>query len=78
MRGLPRVKQVRSLSKAGLSQVVIIFEDGVDTYVSAARTPSRGGLIGGARCGHGCRAVVRRTRLAAVSSPPAALRAAGR
>ena len=32
MRGLPRVKQVRSLSKAGLSQVVIIFEDGADTY----------------------------------------------
>jgi cobalt-zinc-cadmium resistance protein CzcA len=32
MRGLPRVNQVRSLSKAGLSQVVIIFEDGVDTY----------------------------------------------
>ena len=32
MRGLPRVTEVRSLSKAGLSQVVIIFEDGVDTY----------------------------------------------
>src|SRR5512136_1343522 len=32
MRGLPRVKQVRSVSKAGLSQVVIVFEDGVDTY----------------------------------------------
>lgn len=32
MRGLPRVKQVRSLSKAGLCQVVIVFEDGVDTY----------------------------------------------
>jgi cobalt-zinc-cadmium resistance protein CzcA len=32
MRGLPRVKQVRSLSKAGLSQVVIVFVDGVDTY----------------------------------------------
>ncbi len=32
MRGLPRVSQVRSLSKAGLSQVVIVFEDGVDTY----------------------------------------------
>ncbi|MEW6442652.1 MAG: CusA/CzcA family heavy metal efflux RND transporter [bacterium] len=32
MRGLPRVMQVRSLSKAGLSQVVIVFEDGVDTY----------------------------------------------
>jgi len=32
MRGLPRVTQVRSLSRAGLSQVVIVFEDGVDTY----------------------------------------------
>ncbi len=32
MRGLPKVQQVRSLSKAGLSQVVIVFEDGVDTY----------------------------------------------
>jgi cobalt-zinc-cadmium resistance protein CzcA len=32
MRGLPRVTQVRSLSKAGLSQVVVVFEDGVDIY----------------------------------------------
>jgi cobalt-zinc-cadmium resistance protein CzcA len=32
MGGLPKVLQVRSLSKAELSQVVIIFEDGVDTY----------------------------------------------
>jgi cobalt-zinc-cadmium resistance protein CzcA len=32
MRGLPRVTEVRSLSKAGLSQVVITFEDGADTY----------------------------------------------
>src|SRR5512139_399216 len=32
MRGLPRVRQVRSLSKAGLAQVVIVFEDGADTY----------------------------------------------
>ncbi len=32
MRGLPRVQQVRSLSKAGLSQVVVVFEDGADTY----------------------------------------------
>jgi cobalt-zinc-cadmium resistance protein CzcA len=30
MRGLPRVTQVRSLSRAGLSQVVHRFEDGVD------------------------------------------------
>ena len=32
MGGLPDVKGVRSLSKTGLSQVVIIFEDHVDTY----------------------------------------------
>src|SRR5512146_2811400 len=32
MRGLPRVTQVRSLSKAELSQVVVVFEDGADTY----------------------------------------------
>lgn len=32
MGGLPRVRQVRSLSKAELSQVVIVFEDGADTY----------------------------------------------
>jgi len=32
MRGLPKVKQVRSVSKAGLSQVVIVFDDGVETY----------------------------------------------
>jgi len=32
MRGLPRVRQVRSLSRAGLSQVVLVFEDGADTY----------------------------------------------
>ncbi|HOU53613.1 MAG TPA: CusA/CzcA family heavy metal efflux RND transporter [Myxococcota bacterium] len=32
MRGLPRVKQVRSLSRAGLSQVVIVFDDDAETY----------------------------------------------
>jgi cobalt-zinc-cadmium resistance protein CzcA len=32
LRGLPRVKQVRSVSRAELSQVVVVFEDGVDTY----------------------------------------------
>lgn len=32
MRGLPRVLRVRSLSKAELSQVVVVFEDGADTY----------------------------------------------
>lgn len=32
MGGLPDVKQVRSLSKTGLSQVIVVFEDHVDTY----------------------------------------------
>lgn len=32
MKGLPHVQGVRSLSKAGLSQVVVIFDDGVDIY----------------------------------------------
>jgi cobalt-zinc-cadmium resistance protein CzcA len=32
MRGLPRVTQVRSLSKAELSQVVVVFEEGAETY----------------------------------------------
>ena len=32
MGGLPRVKQVRSSSKAGLSQVIIVFDDDADTY----------------------------------------------
>jgi cobalt-zinc-cadmium resistance protein CzcA len=34
MQGLPGVRQVRSLSKSGLSQVVVIFEDDVETYFS--------------------------------------------
>jgi cobalt-zinc-cadmium resistance protein CzcA len=32
MNGLPGIRLIRSLSKAGLSQVVVIFEDDVDTY----------------------------------------------
>ncbi|OQW95667.1 MAG: metal transporter, partial [Verrucomicrobia bacterium A1] len=32
MQGLPGVAQVRSLSKAALSQVIIVLEDGVDIY----------------------------------------------
>jgi heavy metal efflux system protein len=32
MGGLPDLKQVRSVSKTGLSQVVVVFEDHVDTY----------------------------------------------
>lgn len=32
MGGLPRVRLVRSLSRAGLSQVIVVFEDAVDPY----------------------------------------------
>ncbi len=32
MQGLPDVREVRSLSKAALSQVIVVFEDRVDTY----------------------------------------------
>ncbi|HOD84018.1 MAG: Cobalt-zinc-cadmium resistance protein CzcA [Planctomycetes bacterium ADurb.Bin126] len=32
MGGLPQVKQVRSSSKAGLSQVIVVFDDDADTY----------------------------------------------
>jgi heavy metal efflux system protein len=32
MGGLPRVRLVRSLSRAGLSQVIVVFEDSVDPY----------------------------------------------
>ncbi len=32
MSGIPRVEQVRSLSRYGLSQVTVIFEDGTDIY----------------------------------------------
>lgn len=32
MAGMPRLKQVRSLSRYGLSQVTVVFEDGTDIY----------------------------------------------
>jgi cobalt-zinc-cadmium resistance protein CzcA len=32
MRGLPQVESVRSITRFGLSQVTVIFEDGVDVY----------------------------------------------
>ncbi|RJP73269.1 MAG: efflux RND transporter permease subunit [Candidatus Zixiibacteriota bacterium] len=34
LQGLPRVSEVRSLSKSGLSIVSVVFEDGVDIYFS--------------------------------------------
>jgi cobalt-zinc-cadmium resistance protein CzcA len=32
MTGIPRVEQIRSLSRYGLSQVTVVFEDGTDIY----------------------------------------------
>lgn len=32
LQGLPRVQEVRSVSKSGLSQVIVIFDDGMDMY----------------------------------------------
>lgn len=32
MNGLPRVREIRSISKFGLSVVTVVFEDGVNTY----------------------------------------------
>src|SRR5690606_14426511 len=32
MTGLPRLKEVRSLSKYGLSQLTVVFEDGTDIF----------------------------------------------
>ncbi|MBA4387336.1 MAG: CusA/CzcA family heavy metal efflux RND transporter [Verrucomicrobia bacterium] len=32
MQGMPDVRLIRSLSKAALSQVIVVFEDNVDTY----------------------------------------------
>jgi heavy metal efflux system protein len=41
MRGLPRLDEVRSVSKAGLSVVTVIFEDGVDIYFARDRVLER-------------------------------------
>jgi len=32
MQGLPKVRQIRSMSKSGFSQVIVVFEDDVDIY----------------------------------------------
>lgn len=41
MNGLPRVKLVRSLSRTGLSQVVIVFEDDTDIYFARQQVLER-------------------------------------
>ncbi|MBM4352853.1 MAG: efflux RND transporter permease subunit [Deltaproteobacteria bacterium] len=41
MGGVPQVRQVRSLTRSGLSQVVVIFEDGVDIYFARQQVHER-------------------------------------
>jgi heavy metal efflux system protein len=41
LSGLPRLEELRSISKFGLSQVVVIFEDGVDVYFARQQVNER-------------------------------------
>lgn len=41
MAGLPRLEQTRSISRYGLSQVTVVFEDGTDTYWARQLTNER-------------------------------------
>ena len=41
MLGLPRTKEVRSVSKAGLSVVIVTFDDDVDLYFARAQVQQR-------------------------------------
>ncbi len=41
MAGLPRMSQVRSLSRYGLSQVTVVFEDGTDIYFARQQVAER-------------------------------------
>ncbi len=43
--GLPRLEQVRSLSKFGLSQVVVTFADGTDIYFARQQVSERLGAV---------------------------------
>jgi cobalt-zinc-cadmium resistance protein CzcA len=43
--GLPNLKEVRSLSKFGLSQVTVIFEDGTDIYFARQLVMERLGTV---------------------------------
>ncbi|HMC63876.1 MAG TPA: CusA/CzcA family heavy metal efflux RND transporter, partial [Gemmataceae bacterium] len=43
--GLPRLQQVRSISKFGLSQVVVTFEDGTDIYFARQLINERLGTV---------------------------------
>ena len=48
MAGLPKLSYTRSLSRYGLSQVTVVFEDGTDLYFARARVAERLQQIRGA------------------------------
>ena len=41
MNGIPRVQRVRSISMYGLSQITVVFEDGVDIYFARQQVQER-------------------------------------
>ncbi|MEJ7810259.1 MAG: CusA/CzcA family heavy metal efflux RND transporter [Gemmatimonadaceae bacterium] len=41
LNGIPRVTQVRSLSRYGLSSITVVFEDGVDIYFARTQVTER-------------------------------------
>jgi len=41
LNGLPRVKQIRSLSKYGFASITVVFEDGVDVYFARTLVSER-------------------------------------
>jgi cobalt-zinc-cadmium resistance protein CzcA len=47
MAGLPKLSYTRSLSRYGLSQVTVVFEDGTDIYFARQRVAERIGQIKG-------------------------------
>ena len=57
MSGIPGMVELRSLSKSGLSQVTMIFEDGTDLYRARQLVSERTN----SRAGSGCSAVGRKS-----------------
>ena len=43
--GMPHLEQIRSLSKFGLSQVTVVFDDGTDIYLARQLTTERLGSV---------------------------------
>lgn len=48
LQGIPRVKDVRTISGFGMSRIYVVFEDGVDVYWARSRVLERLAVAGGA------------------------------